>query len=155
LSFFYSPSEVKKNTALVFVGPQYTACCMLPFWSLELLRGGSQVLWGPEFDTPEEKRAMSLQSTCLQTALCNERTNGYKKRKRRAMSICGGSLPLLTKRTGKLVPHYRFYSFLESFDFRSSSGTGNKCLFCVDDFSSLVVLTMTWLFCGQNKTGHE
>ena len=78
-----------------------------------------------------------------------------KKKKSSAISICGGSLPFLTKWTGKLVPRYRFYSFLKRFNFRSSSGTGNKCLFCVDDFSSLVVLTMAWLFCGQDKTSLE
>jgi hypothetical protein len=114
--------------------------------------------WVRIFDTPEEKRAVSLQNTSVQPALIHyERTNGYKKRKRSAMYICGGSLPFLTKRTGKLVPRYLFYCFLERFDLtrRSLSGTENKCLYCVDNFSSLVVLNTAWLFCRQTKTGLE
>jgi len=65
--------------------------------------------WVRIFGTPEEKGAVSLQNTSVQpTLLRYERTNGHKKRKRSVMSICGGSLFFLTKRTGKLVPRYRF-----------------------------------------------
>lgn len=139
--------------------PNICGSAVCSFWRLELRRGGSRVFlrpWVRIVYTPGEKRTVSSQNTSVQPTLRRYKgTNGYKKRKRSAMSNCGGSLPFLTKRTGKLVLRYHFYSFLERFDFRSSSGTGNKCLFCVDDFSSLVVLTMTRLFCGQNKTGLE